>query len=75
MIRVISRPRDLQTARVLAGYSQRGLCRKAGVNPATLNKAEKSARQVLPETAKAIATALDLEMNDLFDIRQEVSCE
>lgn len=71
MIYIMSKPQILQKARVLAGYSQRGLSRKAGVNPATLNKAESSERRVLPETAKSISSALGMEMEDLFNIRLE----
>ena len=71
MIRITSKPKELETARVWAGYSQRGLSQKAGINPSTLNHAERKAKQVWPQTAKAIASALNTEVSQLFVIEQE----
>ncbi len=72
MIRITSKPKELESARVEAGYSQRGLCRRAGISPSTLNHAEHAPKQVWPQTAKAIATALNVEVAQLFSIEQEV---
>ncbi len=71
MIRIVSKPRAIEEARVIAGYSQRGLIRLAGINAATLNQTERKARQVLPQTAKAISDALGLNMSELFEIIKE----
>lgn len=72
MLAIKSKPNELERMRILAGYSQRGLSCKAGVNPATLNQAERKAKPVRPRTARAIADALGVEISALFDIVKEV---
>lgn len=68
MVRITSKPKAIETARVLAGYSQRGLSSKAGINPSTLCQVERKEKQVWPQTAKAIAAALNTDIAQLFMI-------
>ena len=68
MIRITSKPKEIETARVLAGYSQRGLSRRAGINPSTLCQVERQEKQVWPQTAKAIAASLNTDIAQLFMI-------
>ncbi len=66
-----SKPQKIASARLLAGYSLVAMGKKAGVAASTIFKLEQRSKKVRPSTAKAIADALNVPMNDLFEIALE----
>ncbi len=57
--------RKIEQARILAGLSKSALARKVGVSPTTYTRILDQGR-IFPPTAKKIAEALGLKMQDIF---------
>ena len=59
---------ELARKRIMNGWSQVELCRRAGVSHAIVCRAEKG-RPMYAATVKKIADALECDIEDIFEIR------
>lgn len=66
-----SKPKRITAARLLAGYSLAAMGEKSGVSASTIFKLEQKAKKVRPSTAKSIADAIGVPVEDLFEIVEE----
>lgn len=64
----ITKPREIKVERIKHGFSMRSLANAAGLNGATISKAEKRPIEVSPRTAKAILDVLGVPFDQLFSI-------
>lgn len=65
--KIVQRENAVVTERAAAGYTLRGLSEVCGVSVNTLTLLE-NGRGVYPSTAKKIATALNADFKDLFEV-------
>lgn len=59
-------PEAMASLRILAGYSQAGLARKAGLSQGHMSELERGDKQPRPETIKKLAVALNVPMPALL---------
>lgn len=62
-------------ARIIAGYSQRGLSKKIGASNAYISQLENGDRNPSPNIAKKLCVALDKGFDDIFFINIGCKCE
>lgn len=65
-MKLIPKSFEISKARVLKGYSMRGLARETGLNIGTISNIESKEKTVFPENAKKICEILDKPMEELF---------
>jgi transcriptional regulator with XRE-family HTH domain len=59
-------PQKVRALRLKKGMTTRALAREAGISTETVNAVEHGKRQVQVRTLQKIATALGVEVKDLF---------
>lgn len=72
---VTVRKEELIKCRIMAGYSQRGLAKAAGISGAYLSQLESGDRNPSPKTAKKIAETLGVGFSDLFFVNSACKSE
>ena len=70
MVITLTSPGILTTERMKKGFSIRSLAKNAGLNSATVWKVERGAVNPNPATARALCSALEVEFDSIFTIKE-----
>lgn len=67
-MKIVAKPDTFARARILKGYSQRELAKRAGLSHAYVSMLERSMKSIGPAAAKRLSEALEVPMETLFTI-------
>lgn len=66
-MKIVPNPETFARSRILKGYTQRELARRAGISHAYISMLERSMKTVGPAAAKRLSEVLERPMEELFD--------